>query len=58
MHRGAVEDDVQVLVNLGLGAEEFLALNVEQEKFSFDVSEIGLGDVRGFPRHSGWKAQQ
>ena len=57
MHRGAVEDDVQVLVNLGLGAEEFLALDIEQEKFGFDVSEIGLGDVRGFSRHNGWKAQ-
>jgi len=43
-----------VLVNL----EEFLALDVEQEKFGSDVSEIGLGDVRGFPRHNGWKAQQ
>jgi hypothetical protein len=52
LHRGA--DDVQVLVNL----EEFLALDVEQEKFGSDVSEIGLGDVRGFPRHNGWKAQQ
>jgi len=55
LHRGA--DDVQVLVNLGLGAEEFLALDVEQENFGFDVSEIGLGDVRGFSRHNGWKAQ-
>lgn len=47
-----------MLVNFGLGAEEFLMLDVEQERFGIDVSEIGFGDVRGFPRLNGCKAQQ